>query len=135
MEEARRGPCGSLRHPEMRKNGRITWLGAFVIALAVSLVWLWQRDLIGRYHEWHQREDALRAVRSEARQFAEDLEAARQRVRQLDRDPLEMEAAIRRIRRLVRPGETIYRIEDTSAAGDEISPEPAERNGQDRGAN
>ncbi len=65
-----------------------------------------------RYRAYRQSGEQVAA----AKQQLEALEAARKqaedRVNQLQADPVEVEAAIRRIKGLIRPGEMVFRLKE-----------------------
>ncbi|HDP35187.1 MAG TPA: hypothetical protein ENN29_08785 [Candidatus Hydrogenedentes bacterium] len=68
--------------------------------------------------EFRRNEQQLELVRKEIDALKMRVEQARQRVENIEKDPVEMEATIRRIRRLTRDGEIIFRIEEQPIRGD-----------------
>jgi len=94
----------------MRKEFFI-WLLGVALVVAVAYGYTHQRNLHARYVEFKQDEQLLEEVRQEIETLRTRVEQARARVESMEKDPVEIEATIRRIRRLTRDGETIFRIE------------------------
>ncbi|MFP4171773.1 MAG: FtsB family cell division protein [Candidatus Hydrogenedentota bacterium] len=86
------------------------WL-ALSAAIGLSALYVWHQDLPGRYKGYQRSEQEVRELRNEWRAHQERREALEERIRGLEHDPVELEAAIRRSRRMVREGETVYRVE------------------------
>lgn len=86
------------------------WL-ALALVSGLALAYILLHDLRGRYETY---QDTVQTV-SEQRREVEALEAAmdeaEHRLEGMDSDPLEQEATIRRVKRLVREGEIVYRVE------------------------
>lgn len=86
------------------------WLTLALVS-ALALAYIQQRDLKGRYETY---QDTMKTV-VEQRETVDALKAAvddaQDRLKGMDSDPVEQEATIRRVKRLVREGEIIYRIE------------------------
>lgn len=93
-----------------RKLTKKYWLA---LALLVTLLFAYahQRDLPGRRLEHQRSRQAVTELGRQLETLHEREGHLRQRVKRLDTDPVEMEAAIRRNKNLVRKGETVYRIE------------------------
>jgi len=95
-------------------------VGSYVlVALLVALVTVMyaeRRNLFARYFEHEAREGQVDTVRQQCEELQKEIDSSRRRVENLGSDPLEIEAAIRRSKDLVREGEKIYRIE-TGPAG------------------
>ena len=87
-----------------------TYCLVFLLVVSLALFYVVRRDLDGRYQAYLRSDAQVRAAREQCEQLRRDLESARQRVEHLGNDPLEIEAAIRRTKNLVREGEKIYRI-------------------------
>ncbi len=92
-----------------RSNGWY-WLATALFAVGLA-TYAMHHDLMGLYVEYQhsQREVRDLEVRLESRK-AEKAEL-NSSVQGLETDPLEMEAAIRGSKGLVRKGETVYRVE------------------------
>jgi len=90
--------------------------------VGLALAYAARRDLRGRYAAHQQSEDTVRQAGQQVEMLEEQLHQSRQRVEDLSTDPVEMEAAIRRIKRRVREGETVYRVEEAPAP--EAQPQP-----------
>lgn len=91
-----------------------------VVLLAVLLATLYagRRNLLGRYIDHEKRQEQLDAAQKQCDDLRKEIDASGRRVSNLGSDPLEIEAAIRRSKDLVREGEKIYRIEvDPAKAG------------------
>jgi len=141
--------CGALRPPmevrSLRAPGlisatvrlfwRVPYLGAVSYAVAIALLvsvaywYVGYRDLFGLYDTYRNGEietENLQRVLHEEQARAETLEA---HVAGLDSDPVELEAAMRKNKNVVREGEKIYRFElaperrDRPAASDEDVPQ------------
>ena len=94
------------------------WLA--LIAMIGACAWyVWHQDLPGRYEEYQQSEQEVRQLHEQWRAHQERRDALEERIRSLERDPVELEAAIRRSRRMVREGETVYRVELPGESGEE----------------
>lgn len=98
----------------MRKEFFI-WLLGLALVITVAYGYAHQRNIHARYIEFKQNELLLEDIRHEIEALRTRVEQTRTRVENMENDPVEIEAAIRRIRRLTRPGETIFRIEDAPA--------------------
>jgi cell division protein FtsB len=90
-------------------------VGRYVVVVAlvalVTVLYANRRNLLGRYLEHEVREDQISAGQQQCEELQKEIDSTRRRVENLDSDPLEIEAAIRRSKDLVRKGEKIYRIE------------------------
>ena len=87
------------------------WL-ALVVLAGLTAAYVHHRDLAGRYEEFKQSEQRVRALHEERRALEAERGSLERRVQHLDGDPVELEATIRRNRNMVRDGETIFRIEE-----------------------
>lgn len=85
------------------------WAG-FAVVLAAALWYAQARDLSGLRLDYRASEDEVRMLEVELARSVEAEEGLRRRVNHLEGDPLEMEAAIRKTKRLVRQGEIVYRV-------------------------
>ena len=79
-------------------------MAGMVIAYALH------RDLFALYQSYRERGAEVQASRDELRAAQAFEEELARRVEHLDGDAVEMEAAIRRNKNLVREAETIYRV-------------------------
>lgn len=119
---------------------RIPYLSAVTYAVALGALgsaaywYVGYRDLAGLYNAYvsgEQESEGLRHTLDEEAAHAEQLEA---HVAGLDSDPVELEAAARRNKNVVREGETIYRFDlaparpDRTAAPDKDDSETDPRN-------
>ena len=90
-------------------------VGRYVVVVAlvalVTVLYANRRNLLERYLEHEAREDQISAGQQQCEELQKEIDSTRRRVENLDSDPLEIEAAIRRSKDLVRKGEKIYRIE------------------------
>lgn len=94
----------------MYKIGNIwRWAGCAAV-LAGALLYAQGRDLYGLHLDYLASEDEVRMLEVELAQSLKAEEGLRRRVNHLEGDPLELEAAIRETKRLVRQGETVYRV-------------------------
>jgi cell division protein FtsB len=85
-------------------------LVVLLVALA-TVTYAKRRDLLARYIEHEVREEQVSAVKQQCEDLQKEIDSSRRRVENLGGDPLEIEAAIRRSKDLVREGEKVYRIE------------------------
>lgn len=92
---------------------RRVWRYLLVVLLVALLTTLYasRRNLFGRYIEHRKQQEQVDAVRQQSEDLRKEIDSSRRRVENLGNDPLEIEAAIRRSKDLVREGEKIYRIE------------------------
>lgn len=88
------------------------WL-ALALVCALALAYINQRDLKGRYETYRDTMETVSEQRGEVEALKAAVDDAQHRLRGMDSDPLEQEATIRRVKRLVREGEIIYRVEAT----------------------
>ncbi len=88
------------------------WMLGVALVIAVAYGYMHQRNIPERYNEFRQNEVLLEQVKQEIDALRERVEQARAKVKDLETDPVEIEAAIRRVRRLTRDGEIVYQIED-----------------------
>lgn len=86
------------------------WLTVAAVAVVVAL-YAYHRDLSGLYREYLRQDGEVQALRDQLDQLRSSEEAMTRRVDRLKTDDVEMEAAIRRDKNLVRQGERIYRVE------------------------
>jgi len=117
-----------------------TYCLLFLLVVSLALFYVGRHDLDGRYQAYLRSDEQVRAAREQCEQLRRDLETARQRVEHLGNDPLEIEAAIRRTKNLVREGEKVYRIKqvpngahgeaETRLGGDEQHRAPLEYSGR-----
>ncbi len=118
------------------KSGPRRSHGAFLYCLALATVVLLalgyaeRRDLYGRYLEHLDTEEDIRHGTERREALRNTVEETGQRVRFLNEDPLEIEAALRNNKNLVREGETIYRIklipEDEYRGGHTLGAKPTD---------
>lgn len=90
-------------------RNRWYWLGLALLTVA-AIGYAHQRDLFALQVDYQASEDEVRMLQRQLEQTAASETQLQQRVEQLHNDPLELEAAIRGTKRLVREGETIYRV-------------------------
>ncbi len=91
---------------------RLLWVLGALVVMALGYGYAYQRHLYVRYLEFRENEIRVEAVRNEIEALKERVKQAQERIENLETDPVEMEAAIRRIRRLTRDGEVVFRIEE-----------------------
>lgn len=90
-------------------RNRWYWMGLALLAVA-AVGYAHQRDLYALRLDYEASNDEVRMLELELEQSVDTEARLQQRVDQLHDDPLELEAAIRGTKRLVREGETIYRV-------------------------
>lgn len=94
--------------PERRR--RWFWL-ALVVLVGLLAAYVQRRDLYRLHGNYVESEDEVERLHTRLEVLNQEEAELDKRVDGLDSDPLEMEAAIRRSKNLVRQGETIYRVE------------------------
>lgn len=90
-----------------RIGGRFFWIAFAVLACAAGYYGYAVR-LDTLYQDYRQSAQEVQALREQRDALTSEAERLEQRVEHMKHDPIEMEAAIRQRRNLVRPGETIY---------------------------
>lgn len=108
----------------MRQRQRVVSVLAFGLAAVLAAVYFQQRDLPGRYRAYQQRQEQIRQAEAQVAALEATLKTGQEHADNLGTDPVEVEAAIRRVKRMVRDGETIFRIEEVSEAAP-AAPAPA----------
>mgnify|MGYP002412991844 CR=1 FL=1 len=104
------------RSTGIRRVARYLFL--VLIVAFLTAVYLERRDLLGRYIEHRTKQKQVNATREQCEDLKKEIDSSRRRVDNLGSDPIEIEAAIRRSKDLVREGEKVYRIEvDPKKAG------------------
>jgi cell division protein FtsB len=92
------------------KLRRTYWL-AVALLVALVLVYVHQRDFSSLRLDHRESRNMVDGLRLQVETLQEEEDRLRRRVEHLGTDPVEMEAAIRENKNLVRRGETIYRVE------------------------
>lgn len=98
------------------KNRGWYWL-VLLLAAAVTLLYAERRDLYGRYLAHVRSVQEFREADHQRSELEHDIEASGLRIQYLGTDPVEIEAAVRRNKNLVREGETVFRIEKAPGTG------------------
>lgn len=96
----------------MRQRQRVVTVLAFGLGAVLAAVYFQQRDLPGRYRAYQQRQEQIRQAEAQVAALEDTLKTAQEHADNLGNDPVELEAAIRRVKRQVREGEKIFRIEE-----------------------
>ena len=111
-------------------TGLKTLLLSSLIAVLLCLGYWKYRGVDARRGELQRNQEAIEQVRREVRDLETRLEQTRARIKALENDPVEAEAAARRIGRTVRSkSETVFHLDEsrmTPAAPAEPAPKPAE---------
>ncbi len=98
-----------------------------LIAAAVLGACVWyvhERDLAARFDAKQASDAEVRATDAHLKAQRSERAAARERVEGLDSDPVEVEAAIRRNKGLIRPGERVFLFQEDAASPGVESPAP-----------
>ena len=95
----------------MARRSRAWYWLALLVLLGLTALYVSQRDLEGLYLQYRQSGQQVEVLRQKANTLKEKEARLKERVNHLESDPIEMEAAIRQRKNLVRPGETVYRVE------------------------
>ena len=96
---------------QMRASKGWYWLILLVTAV-LTLLYVERRNLYARYREHVDMEMSVKQTQEQCERLEREAETARQHIQNLGTDPIEIEAAIRRSKDLVREGEKIYRIQE-----------------------
>lgn len=86
------------------------WL-VLLVLVALSAAYTEWRGLVPRYIEYTESTADLKQLREQVEAARREEARLEQRVQDLKENRVEQEASIRRAKNLVRPGETVYRIE------------------------
>ncbi|MEK7794993.1 MAG: septum formation initiator family protein [Candidatus Hydrogenedentota bacterium] len=92
------------------RTGMWYWL-ALAFILGAVVFYAQQHDVFGLYDQYQESERAVQELDERLSAATAEEAVSREHVEHLERDPLEIEAAIRDGKGLVRDGETIYRVE------------------------
>jgi len=95
----------------MSQQARNRYMILVVAVAGMVIAYAFHRDLFALYQSYRERGAEVQASRDELREAQILEEELSRKVEHLDGDAVEMEAAIRRNKNLVREGETIYRVE------------------------
>jgi len=91
-------------------GSKLYWL-SLALLLGGAAAYVYYANLDGLWAAHQQSERHVQALRHELTGLEQREDGLRRRVEHLESDPVEMEAAIRQRKNLVRPGETVYRVE------------------------
>ena len=100
----------------MDNRDTVWFMLALVLVSALTLWYMGGRRLVERYGGHQQMQQQTQAAKEQVQRLEKEIDNTRRRIEHLGSDPMEIEAAIRRSKDLVREGEKIYRIE--KAPGD-----------------
>jgi cell division protein FtsB len=92
-----------------RFPGKWYWVALLLLTVA-AWAYIGQRGLNDRIEAAHFSQDQVEALREELRAAEKTVSRLEGRVEHLQGDPVEMEAAVRRNKNLVREGETRFRV-------------------------
>ncbi|GEM_PF-843164 len=95
----------------MSQQTRNRYMMVVVAVTGIVCAYAFHRDLLSLYNKYCEREAAVQRLRQSVREAQALEDDLSRRVDGLDHDAVEMEAAIRRNKELIREGETIYRVE------------------------
>lgn len=85
---------------------------ALLVTIGLTAAYVWHRDLRGKYEYYLENEKYVQTVQDQLETLKQEEQRLQERVDGLDNnDPVEVEADLRRDRKLVRPGEKIFRVE------------------------
>ena len=94
----------------MRTGRRWYWLCLVSVVLALAVYTL-RRDVYGLYLDYKASGERVETLERDLRSAAAARASLEKQVEYLNSSPLEMEAAIRRSKSLVRAGEIVFRVE------------------------
>lgn len=90
-------------------TGRTYWL-MLAVMIAVSMVYVDKRGLVDLYADYQHSVHDVQVLQKDLDRLKSEEAGLRRRVEGLENDPVEMEAAIRQRKNLVRPGEIVFRV-------------------------
>ena len=76
------------------------------------MVYVDRRDLQGRYADYRRTVETVAVQQEEVQRLRETVANEKARADGMDENPVEQEATIRRVKRLVSEGEIIFRVEE-----------------------
>lgn len=91
------------------------WIVGLVLVAAVAYGYAHQRRLQERYEGLTESQHELDALRLQVENLRTQVQKTELQVTKMESDPLEIEAAIRRDTRRVKPDEIVFNIEDGHA--------------------
>jgi cell division protein FtsB len=106
------------------RNRRIMYIVILLATVGLAVTYFERRQLQERYEAFQQGEREIEDARAQILELEKALAEEEARARNLVSDPVEVEAAIRRIKRGVRDGETVFRVEASPAQPAEAAPAP-----------
>lgn len=95
----------------MRGKNKLLYWTALLLLVGGVVAYAQHRALPKRYQDYQDSEERGRRMASRLEEFKAQKDRLFEQVQALDSHPLELEAAIRRDKGLVREGETVYRIQ------------------------
>lgn len=84
---------------------------ALLVTIGLTAAYVWHRDLRGKYEYYLENEEYVQTVEGQLEALKREEERLQERVDGLGNDPVEVEADLRRDKKLVRPGERIFRVD------------------------
>ncbi len=94
---------------------RRIFTGGYLLALALTIgltaAYVVHRDLPGQYKFYLRSTNYVQGLQSQLDALKQEEARLKTRTDGLNSDPVEMEADIRRDKNLVRPGETVFRVD------------------------
>ncbi len=103
---------------------RIMYVVVLAMSVGLAVTYLERRQLRERYEGFQQSEQEIEAAKRQIGELEQALSEEEARAQNLVNDPVEVEAAIRRIKRGVRDGETVFRVEQDPAQTEAPPAEP-----------
>lgn len=84
---------------------------ALVLVAGLTVAYAYHRDVYGRFRAYQKERAGIETLQDERDALVDRQAVLEKQILELSADPVEIEAAIRRTKNLVREGERIYRIE------------------------
>ncbi len=103
---------------------RVVYLFILITSVGMAVGYWHSKNLSGRLQELEQSEQEIEDAKREIVERERELSKEEQRAQSLVNDPVEVEAAIRQIKRGVRDGETVFRVEQDPSQAAVPSVEP-----------
>lgn len=98
----------------MRKQQRVIAVLGFGLAAVLAAVYFEKRDLWDRYQAYLHRTERISQTERQVALLEDTLKSAREQADNSGQDPVEVEAAIRRVKRLVREGERVFHVREVA---------------------
>lgn len=94
----------------------------FLLVVALTALYVVKRDILVRRDLYFQKQNEVLNAQKHKEALETQVNDARARVRNLNSDPVEKEASVRRTKNLVRENEKVYRLEEVEMEAAQNNP-------------